>query len=534
MFFRASPPTCSKFSHGYATVGDKSPPITSDNVKSEPNKSELYKYPWYHGGITREAAETLTITNGDFLLRDSISQPGDYVLTCCWDGVAMHFVVNKQKMENGKIQYRFEECLFDRVAELIHFYVSKKKPISSTSGAIISAAVPRSNLFEGPHYHHSYHHRSAGHSPQSSPHASPRPSPFASPITSPATVRRSRTGSHPLSLSSGGEESDSEQRTTSPRCFMRSVSQQSPQTVRKPKRNTLPHVYSEPLLKSQFCSVGLDEIQKHKARRPTIDITQQFMNRQQPTYATIVDDPDKTPTNPQGHGLELGRSFSKRLESDADSKESTPLSSFSEKLSTTTNPISSRPRITIRNHKLYEDDGKDYSDYEQVKSWPAVKEARQRQLERENSEIRKYSKITRKPAITTTKEPRDTYDIPPSAPVLVASIQDENSTPVCLSLEELTITLPPIDPPSCFSLENFCSALLPQENPPLDNQTMSSVKAVIASTSPSKLASHLTFVDIHMMRLSGEPVDFGVRLTSTFELLIVQQGSRLRHDILER
>ena len=39
---------------------------------------ELSSQEWYHGPITRQNAVTLLYSEGDFIVRDCISNPGDY------------------------------------------------------------------------------------------------------------------------------------------------------------------------------------------------------------------------------------------------------------------------------------------------------------------------------------------------------------------------------------------------------------------------------------------------------------------------
>lgn len=52
---------------------------------------DLGNFLWYHGPITRINAELSLLHDGDFLVRDCISSPGDYVLTCRWKGQVLHF-----------------------------------------------------------------------------------------------------------------------------------------------------------------------------------------------------------------------------------------------------------------------------------------------------------------------------------------------------------------------------------------------------------------------------------------------------------
>lgn len=56
---------------------------------------DLRSHAWYHGPIPRQRAEEIVQREGDFLIRDCVSQPGNYVLTCRCKGPTLHFVINK-------------------------------------------------------------------------------------------------------------------------------------------------------------------------------------------------------------------------------------------------------------------------------------------------------------------------------------------------------------------------------------------------------------------------------------------------------
>ncbi|XP_051801508.1 breast cancer anti-estrogen resistance protein 3 homolog [Acanthochromis polyacanthus] len=102
---------------------------------------------WYHGPLSREAAETLFERDGDFLVRDSSSSPGDYVLSCFWKDGPLHFkiirVVLRPKMGYSRELFQFEEDRFDNVPALIRFYVGGRRPISQASGAVIFHPITR-------------------------------------------------------------------------------------------------------------------------------------------------------------------------------------------------------------------------------------------------------------------------------------------------------------------------------------------------------------------------------------------------------
>lgn len=102
---------------------------------------------WYHGPLSREAAEALFQRDGDFLVRDSSSAPGDYVLSCFWRDGPMHFkiirVILRPKKGYSRELFQFEEDRFDNVPALIRFYVGGRRPISQASGAVIFHPITR-------------------------------------------------------------------------------------------------------------------------------------------------------------------------------------------------------------------------------------------------------------------------------------------------------------------------------------------------------------------------------------------------------
>ncbi|XP_078132251.1 breast cancer anti-estrogen resistance protein 3 homolog isoform X3 [Sander vitreus] len=102
---------------------------------------------WYHGPLSREAAESLFERDGDFLVRDSSSASGDYVLSCFWKDAPMHFkiiqVILRPKKGYSKKLFQFEEDRFDNVPALIRFYVGGRRPISQASGAVIFHPITR-------------------------------------------------------------------------------------------------------------------------------------------------------------------------------------------------------------------------------------------------------------------------------------------------------------------------------------------------------------------------------------------------------
>uniref|UniRef100_A0A670YHW0 SH2 domain containing 3C n=1 Tax=Pseudonaja textilis TaxID=8673 RepID=A0A670YHW0_PSETE len=138
------------------------------------SSSDLRSHAWYHGRIPREVSESLVQRNGDFLIRDSLTSLGDYVLTCRWRNEPLHFKINKVMVKSGEgrthIQYLFEQESFDNVPALVRFYVGNRKPISEQSNAIFYCPINRTfplryleASYALSHGKHSSSHSHSGH-----------------------------------------------------------------------------------------------------------------------------------------------------------------------------------------------------------------------------------------------------------------------------------------------------------------------------------------------------------------------------------
>ncbi|XP_060788116.1 breast cancer anti-estrogen resistance protein 3 isoform X4 [Neoarius graeffei] len=108
---------------------------------------EPRSHAWYHGAIPRQVAENLVQRDGDFLIRDSLSSPGNYVLTCQWKNSPQHFKINKRVVvmneAYSRVQYLFEKEGFDSIPALVRYYVGNREPVSEVVGAIIFQPINR-------------------------------------------------------------------------------------------------------------------------------------------------------------------------------------------------------------------------------------------------------------------------------------------------------------------------------------------------------------------------------------------------------
>ncbi|XP_041338987.1 breast cancer anti-estrogen resistance protein 3 isoform X1 [Pyrgilauda ruficollis] len=130
-------------------VMDNSPEKLKKELEEELQLSseDLRSHAWYHGHIPRQVAEGLVQRDGDFLIRDSLSSPGNFVLTCQWKNTPQHFKVNKTVLRLNeaycRVQYQFELESFDTIPGLVRYYVGNRTPISKQSGAIIFQPINR-------------------------------------------------------------------------------------------------------------------------------------------------------------------------------------------------------------------------------------------------------------------------------------------------------------------------------------------------------------------------------------------------------
>uniref|UniRef100_A0A8C1MNS5 SH2 domain containing 3Ca n=1 Tax=Cyprinus carpio TaxID=7962 RepID=A0A8C1MNS5_CYPCA len=109
------------------------------------SSSDMRSHGWYHGHIPREASETLVLRSGDFLVRDSLSTVGDYVLTCRWQQEVIHSRISKVLVKSGqtKIQYMLEHESFDSVPTLVRHHTGTGRPVCPRTGAQLLCPVNR-------------------------------------------------------------------------------------------------------------------------------------------------------------------------------------------------------------------------------------------------------------------------------------------------------------------------------------------------------------------------------------------------------
>uniref|UniRef100_A0A4W6CRF1 SH2 domain containing 3Cb n=1 Tax=Lates calcarifer TaxID=8187 RepID=A0A4W6CRF1_LATCA len=109
--------------------------------------TNLKSHAWYHGHIPWEVSESLVLNHGDFLIRDSQSSQGDFVLTSHWEQKTLHFLIRKSVVQSSetytRVRYSLEGEAFDSLPALVHFYVGSRAVLTRWSGAQIHRPVNR-------------------------------------------------------------------------------------------------------------------------------------------------------------------------------------------------------------------------------------------------------------------------------------------------------------------------------------------------------------------------------------------------------
>ncbi|KAG1704729.1 SHC-transforming protein 3 [Nymphon striatum] len=95
-------------------------------------KQALLKEKWFHGPISRKESETLVVTDGDFLVRESQGSPGQYVLTGMQGGITKHLLLVDPE---GVV--RTKDRTFESVSHLINYHSKNGLPIIAADSALV-------------------------------------------------------------------------------------------------------------------------------------------------------------------------------------------------------------------------------------------------------------------------------------------------------------------------------------------------------------------------------------------------------------
>lgn len=78
---------------GVRVLEDQWPSPPRRRAPVAPNEEQLRRETWYHSRMSRRDAERLLVRDGDFLVRESTTNPGQYVLTGMHCGLPKHLLL---------------------------------------------------------------------------------------------------------------------------------------------------------------------------------------------------------------------------------------------------------------------------------------------------------------------------------------------------------------------------------------------------------------------------------------------------------
>uniref|UniRef100_A0A1B6CI19 SH2 domain-containing protein n=1 Tax=Clastoptera arizonana TaxID=38151 RepID=A0A1B6CI19_9HEMI len=540
---------------------------------------DLRSHAWYHGAIPRTRAEEIVLENGDFLVRDCTSQPGNYVLSCRSKGQGLHFVINKVVIHPDtvyeRVQYQFEDDAYDTVPDLITYYVGSGKPISIASNAKIQ--TPKNRMYPLSFYATKYglqQQISSGGMQVVSPLASPMSSAsgtlrlntynnYRSPVHSPPRTKREipprlpskkqrslslaseTNGKGSLSLPQRGSSVDD--RSSSPDGIIldptmtKSCQETTSANGSKFSTHSLPrgagiNSHKLPFINSSGTAtvprnLKILRVTSDPALSPCVERRRfEFNDEKQEVEDTdtSVDPPPKPSRIPS-----LLRTTSKDstiVDSEFSVNDSRPDSCT----------LSDNPQYPINHHTTFQrvvsyhasgsDSGNGSGDSAQSSAAGDASE----------STMPCSTLPPHRPSGVVIKNPRYIHTMlhsqglstSCSSTTLKAFDYDSTVEDSILMLSTANLELP-----SLFDLDNFQTLLLPTlENKPLDATALQGVRVMLQETGSRIIANHLTRMDLELTIGTNHnwDGDLGLRISSGIELITLPVGHQIRKDLIER
>ncbi|XP_026160372.1 SHC-transforming protein 2 isoform X2 [Mastacembelus armatus] len=123
---------------GVRVVEDQWPSPPRRRAPVAPNEEQLRRETWYHSRMSRRDAEKLLVRDGDFLVRESTTNPGQYVLTGMHCGLPKHLLLVDPE---GVV--RTKDMLFESISHLISYHLKNELPIVAAESELHLKQVVR-------------------------------------------------------------------------------------------------------------------------------------------------------------------------------------------------------------------------------------------------------------------------------------------------------------------------------------------------------------------------------------------------------
>ncbi|XP_072421767.1 SH2 domain-containing protein 3C-like isoform X2 [Chiloscyllium punctatum] len=486
---------------------DSSPEKLHKELEEELKLSttDLRSHAWYHGRIPREVSENLVQKNGDFLIRDSLTCVGDYVLTCRWKNEPLHFKINKVMIKPNetytRIQYLFERESFDNIPALVRFYVGNRKPVSEQSGAVIYTPINRTLPLR---------YLEASYGLSNGKHG----------LTHPPTNQKGGYIKRRSVTMTDGLTSDKMIRSDS--CGNSIPSPHHKETVRN-------------------FALSMDQIKDiHHGMSPVNEIPQT------PEYSTSLKHKSQLgrvermmPSSPvlrRSSEPQLSPPIGNKLCQDPNRGGSSEASSGPHCNSTHSTPMHGSSQLAQRKASDNFREAEHTHYCELRPSSPIDWERQQLDLALKQSQLMAKSyverlKVEEYPNISSWQSETN-FGIMETETFL-------SQMPVFTEEEGLqchSFTAPIIEMVSSFKPNGYQSILIPSENKPLEMTVLKKVKELLAEEDPKTTAKHITKVDCTVARILAVSKELQKQMgvSSGLELLTLPHGHQLRLDLLER
>ncbi|XP_055714027.1 SH2 domain-containing protein 3C [Phlebotomus papatasi] len=451
---------------------------------------DLRSHAWYHGPIPRQRAEEIVKKDGDFLIRDCASQPGNFVLTCRTKSSVLHFVINKVTIQKDTVyerfQYQFEDDAYDTVADLITFYVGSGKAVSAASGARIQ--FPCNRLYPLSFYVAKYASPVAPGSPLVAP--APNPGCRYNPYNQQVGNHRSPVSSPPRT------KRDVPPRLPTKKQRSQSLTPIQPNAVQKQEK----YGSADGVINGSGGSGSSEDGGNLMSR----SVEEKPRNISSTFPRTISCDKSLSPC------LEQKVSPVEEKENTAPSPPPKPARGLKEPP-----PELQRP---LYRHPSYHASGSD--------SGNGSGDSAQSSVAGDSVSVdlvQHRGVVIRNPRF-----------IPNSASSVTLKCYMEMD-PIAAEESLLAMEIPKIHPLSRFDIEAFETLLLPAvDNKPLDTAALDTFRMMLAENGPTILANHLTRADIKL--ILGEEQVTGPRGLDCIglEMITLPQGKQFRQDLIER
>ncbi|XP_070507292.1 breast cancer anti-estrogen resistance protein 3 homolog [Chironomus tepperi] len=497
---------------------------------------DLRSHAWYHGPISRQRAEEILKIEGDFIVRDCVSQPGNYVLSCKGKHQILHFVINKLVLQPEtvyeRIQYQFEDEPFDTVPDLITFYVGSGKAISAASGARIQSPCNRlcplsyyASKFGIPY--------SSSNSSLGSGLTSPLPSSasrfnqtntYRSPMSSPPRTKRDI----PPRLPSKKQRSQS--LTPSQSQIQRTLTSDNHNSGDGVIRNGDLTSYKTNIMQLENCT-NTDAILKNSDENHEPNIQLKMTVDQNQHSADGVINGNHFNAKATGNIVKDLRFTSNSLPRNQITNNGRQIPPRASSLSRDTSNSSINKNEEIPPPKPVKDRGKD-DPVHRVASYHASGSDSGNGSGDSAQSLPTGEEILQNRCGVIIKNPRFMQNSMSS--ITLKSFADID--PIAAEETLRSMEIPYIEQMSNFDVDNFHTVLLPcSDFKPLDSGTLTTFRMMISETSPRIIALTITRVDIKLILGNLEDLKHKNPLEITgLEKIMFEHGKQFRRDLIER